>query len=221
MIPVFLLNEQRSQWRVMSKGVIWSDSHFKVSVWVKEKKKSKNEQDWKQGGQLGSVIQKRSESGWMRKVAVVKWYKVVIFYSEYIHILKEDPTGFVDELGLRERGVKNDSKVSTGRTELPFTEMKTKGGTSWKRWFKNSAWGMLSLRCLLDIQTENSRRNWIYKSGVKGEVRPGDTIEISIWGLSAQRSYSKPWGKMRLPSRTWKGGSFNSLEVLLNWTVST
>lgn len=49
-------------------------------------------------------------------------------YSEYI--LKEDSTGFVDEFSLRERGVKNDSEVSTGTKELPFTEMKkTKGGT--------------------------------------------------------------------------------------------
>lgn len=39
---------------------------------------------------------------------------------------------------------------------------------------------MLSLRCLLDIQMKNSRRNWIYESGVKQEVRAGDIIEMSV-----------------------------------------
>ena len=47
------------------------------------------------------------------------------------------------------------------------------------------------------------------------QVRAGDLNETSLRGLSAQRSYSKPWDKIRLPSRTWKCGSFNGLEVLL------
>lgn len=39
---------------------------------------------------------------------------------------------------------------------------------------------MLNLRSLLDIQMENSRRYWIYKSGVKEEDGAGNINEIPI-----------------------------------------
>lgn len=55
---------------------------------------------------------------------------------------------------------------------------------------------MLKVRCLLDIQMENSRRNWIYKSGVKGEVGAGD-FNISLKVVSTK---IKAMDKMSLPS---------------------
>lgn len=67
---------------------------------------------------------------------------------------------------------------------------------------KKSVLNLLSSRCPLYMQIENSRRKWISKFGVKGDVRAGDLNEILVDVLSAQRSHSKPWCKIRLPSRT-------------------
>lgn len=54
---------------------------------------------------------------------------------------------------------------------------------------------MLNVRSLSDIQMENSGRNWIYKSGVKGEVGAGD-FNISLRGVSTQ---IETMDKMSLP----------------------
>lgn len=53
---------------------------------------------------------------------------------------------------------------------------------------------MLSSRCLLHIQMENSRKSWIWKSGVKGEDTAGRhraTQELSCVTGSFPRTDSK------------------------------
>lgn len=57
--------------------------------------------------------------------------------------------------------------------DLSLTEMrKTRGGGDLCRKIQNLVVGVLSLRCLLDIQVEMANESWIYESGGQG-IRPG------------------------------------------------
>lgn len=82
-----------------------------------------------------------------------------------LDMLKLELTGFADELDVeKEKSLKINSKVRVAFSWVGKTEK----GTGLGEMIRSSVWGMLSLKCILDIHVESVSRQLTDEAGDQG-----------------------------------------------------